>query len=213
MTPPSSGPKSARTRERILDAAAKVLSRKGYAGTRLGDIAEEAELQAPAIYYYFSSREELIAQVMAVGIDRVRRHLAENLAALPDGAGPLDRVLAAVAAHLHVVLGLSDYAKAVMRNVAQLPPELTLRRSAEATEYRADWMRLLRDADAAGELRPGIGPRLAYGLVMGALNYAAEWFDPGRESLEEVTAAAQSLVLHGLSAHARITPPPGRSTS
>ena len=29
------GSKSARTRERILDAAAHVLSRKGYAGTRL----------------------------------------------------------------------------------------------------------------------------------------------------------------------------------
>src|SRR4051794_35543136 len=52
-------PKSRRTRERILDAAAHVLSRKGYAGTRLGNIAEQAQLQAPAIYYYWPSREEL----------------------------------------------------------------------------------------------------------------------------------------------------------
>ena len=41
--------KSARTRSRILNAAAHVLSVKGYAGTRLSDVAEYAELQAPAI--------------------------------------------------------------------------------------------------------------------------------------------------------------------
>jgi TetR/AcrR family transcriptional regulator, cholesterol catabolism regulator len=41
------GSKSARTRQRILDAAAYVLSRKGYAGTRLSDVAGQAEIQAP----------------------------------------------------------------------------------------------------------------------------------------------------------------------
>jgi AcrR family transcriptional regulator len=39
---------------RILDAAAHVLSVKGYAGTGLSHVAECADLQAPAIYYYFS---------------------------------------------------------------------------------------------------------------------------------------------------------------
>ncbi|MBI3692044.1 MAG: TetR family transcriptional regulator, partial [Mycolicibacterium aromaticivorans] len=41
--------KSQRTRQRILDAAAHVLSVKGFAGTRLSDVAEFAQLQAPAI--------------------------------------------------------------------------------------------------------------------------------------------------------------------
>ena len=67
--------KSARTRSRILNAAAHVLSVKGYAGTRLSDVAEYAELQAPAIYYYFPSREDLIEEVMYAGIADMRRHL------------------------------------------------------------------------------------------------------------------------------------------
>ena len=56
------GSKSARTRDRILDAAAHVLSRKGYAGTRLTDVADRAAIQAPAIYYYFPSRDDLIEE-------------------------------------------------------------------------------------------------------------------------------------------------------
>jgi TetR/AcrR family transcriptional regulator, cholesterol catabolism regulator len=201
-----SAPKSARTRERILDAAAAVLGRKGHGETRLSDIAEEAGLQTPALYYYFSSREELIAEVMTVGVRRVRRHLVDMLKDLPDGAGPMDRILTAVAAHLEVVLELSDYAKAVMRNHAQLPPELGLRRTTEAAEYRADWLRLLSDAQLEGELRPGIEPRLAYGLVIGALNWTAEWWNPERDSLEEVVHTAQSIVLHGLSSRSTLIP-------
>ena len=52
--------KSALTRRRILDAAAQVLSVKGYGGLRLTDVAAVAEIQAPAIYYYFPGREDLI---------------------------------------------------------------------------------------------------------------------------------------------------------
>lgn len=43
----------ARTRRRLLDAIAAVLSRRGFAGTRLSDIAAQARIQAPAIYYYY----------------------------------------------------------------------------------------------------------------------------------------------------------------
>jgi len=42
--------KSARTRERILDAAAKVLNRNGYAGTRLSDIAALAQAKEEALF-------------------------------------------------------------------------------------------------------------------------------------------------------------------
>ena len=37
------------TYERILDAAAYVLSRKGYAGMRPSDVADQAEIQVPAV--------------------------------------------------------------------------------------------------------------------------------------------------------------------
>ena len=96
--PEGAGSKSARTRERILDAAAHVLSRKGYAGTRLSDVADQAEIQAPAIYYYFPSRDDLIEEVMWSGIAHMREHMTGVLAALPADADPLDRIDAAIEA-------------------------------------------------------------------------------------------------------------------
>src|SRR5262245_3026798 len=107
--PEDAGSKSARTRERILDAAAHVLSRKGYAGTRLSDVADQAEIQAPAIYYYFPSRDDLVEEVMWTGIARMREHMTRVLAAMPSGADPLARIDAAVEAHLRYCLEISDY--------------------------------------------------------------------------------------------------------
>jgi TetR/AcrR family transcriptional regulator, cholesterol catabolism regulator len=192
--------KSARTRERILDAAAHVLSRKGYAGTRLSDVADQAEIQAPAIYYYFPSRDDLIEEVMWSGIAHMREHMAANLAALPPDAGPLERIDAAVEAHLRYALEISDYTTASIRNAGQVPESIAIRYTAEASQYGDMWRKLLQDADNAGLLRPDLDPSAARMLVLGALNWAAEWWNPRRGSLEIVVRTAQSLVRHGLAA-------------
>jgi AcrR family transcriptional regulator len=191
--------KSARTRVRILDAAAHVLSVKGYAGTRLSDVAEYAEIQAPAIYYYFPSRENLIEEVMFSGIADMRKHLLEVLAALPPESAPLDRIMAAVDAHLRHELELSDYTTASIRNSGQVPERLRTRQLKEEAGYNAIWSQLFDDAAAEGQLRSDLDPRMAQALVVGSLNWTAEWWNPRRSSLELIVKNAQSLVRRGLS--------------
>lgn len=198
--PKESLSKSARTRRRILDAAAHVLSQKGYAGTRLSDVAEYAELQAPAIYYYFPSREDLIEEVMYAGIADMRRHLQEAVDALPPETSPIDKILAAVEAHLRHQLELSDYASASIRNAGQIPERLRARQLKEEAAYGRIWRRLFDEARAGGQLRDDLDARLAQLLVIGALNWCTEWFDPRRSSVDTVVANAQVLVRNGLSA-------------
>lgn len=195
----SGGSKSARTRERILNAAAHVLSRKGYAGTRLSDVADQAEVQAPAIYYYFPSREALVEEVMWTGLARMREHVGQVLAALPAGSGPLERIDAAVAEHLRYELEVSDYTTAAIRNAGQVPDYIRIRYSTEAAKYGEIWRQLLRDAAQAGLLRPELDPMAARMLVLGALNWAAEWWNPRRGSLDTIVRTAQSVVRNGLS--------------
>lgn len=194
-------PKSHRTRERILDAAARVLSRKGYAGTRLQDVAAEAGLQAPAIYYYFGSRDALIAEVMYVGAHRVRGHVSDVLAALPEGTGAMDKILAAIEAHLRYELLISDYTTASVRNAGQVPVEVRERSAAEEAAYSHMWRDLFEAAIAADALRPDLDPNLARFLILGAMNWAAEWWDPGHRTLDDLVKATQDLVLGGIGRH------------
>lgn len=190
--------KSARTRTRILDAAAQVLSSKGYAGMRLSDVAEVAELQAPAIYYYFPSRDDLIEEVMWVGLADMREVLVKALDRAPSDATALDLILIGVETHLRHELEISDYATASIRNAGQLPDKIRDRHDAEEKKYGAVWRGLFKRAAEAGELRDDLDPYLAQMLVMGTINWSAEWWRPNRATIDRVVQNAQSFVRHAL---------------
>lgn len=190
--------KSVLTRARILDAAAHVLSEHGYAGLRLTDVAAAAELQAPAIYYYYASRDDLVEEVMWSGIADMREHVAAVLDALPDETSPLARLLAAAEAHLRHALEISDYTTASIRNAGQVPVSIRKRQILEEERYGEIWRRLINDIAREGLLRPELDLYIAQMLVLGALNWAVEWWDPRRGSLESVVSNAQSMIRHGL---------------
>jgi TetR/AcrR family transcriptional regulator, cholesterol catabolism regulator len=194
------GSKSERTRERIILAAAVTLSRLGYAGTRLSDVADEAGVQAPAIYYYFDSREELIEEVVTVGTVHLREFVIAAVDAAPADATALDRIDIAVEAHLRQLMSESSFAHAVIRNVGQLPDSIRSNQLIEERKYVRFWRELFLAARDEGALRPDIDPELAQLLLVGALNWATEWWAPKRGPLEKVIATAQAIIRHGIEA-------------
>ncbi|OBK84429.1 TetR family transcriptional regulator [Mycolicibacter sinensis] len=193
-----SSSESMSTRERILDAAAHVLSENGYAGLRLTDVAAEAQLQAPAIYHYYASRDELVEEVMWSGIVGMREYVATVLDGLPDGTPPLTRLLTSAEAHLRHVLQASDYARAWIRNAGQVPLAIRKRQIVEEERYGEIWRRLINDVARAGLLRPELDLYIAQMLVLGALNWAVEWWAPSVGSVESVVGNAKSLIRQGL---------------
>ena len=56
--------KKALTRERLIEAAAQVFARKGFAATSLDEIAEEAGLTKGAVYSNFASKEDLVRALL-----------------------------------------------------------------------------------------------------------------------------------------------------
>lgn len=194
----SAATKSARTHARLLDAAAAVLAEKGFAGTRLTDIAERAQIQAPAIYYYYPSREHLIEAVVRSGAASMRAYLERTLDGLPAAATPTDRIAAAVEAHLRHELELSDYARAVVRNANQIPDEFRRAAITEIGGYYEIWRGLIEDMRVAGQLRADVDPSVGRMIVLGSLNWTVEWWDAERGPIEQVIAVAQSMVLHAL---------------
>lgn len=58
------------TEEKIIDAARKVFTKKGYAATRTRDIAEEADINLALLNYYFRSKEKLFHIIMVERLDK-----------------------------------------------------------------------------------------------------------------------------------------------
>ncbi|MBY4575619.1 TetR family transcriptional regulator [Gordonia paraffinivorans] len=186
------------TRERILDATAVVLTRKGFAGTRLVDVGEQADLQAPAIYHYFKSREELIEEVVVTGVQQMHDCVLRALEAAPAEARPIDQLLIAVEAHLRQVLVASAYTTAATRNGGQLPDHLRHRYESARQAYGDVWRGLLTAAAEAGELKPDVDLGIVRMLVLGALDWTAEWWRPERGSFDQLVKTTQAVVLNGI---------------
>jgi AcrR family transcriptional regulator len=79
----------ARTRERLLEAAAQTFARKGYAGATVEEIAEAAGHTTGALYAHFGGKQELFLELMSSRASRRRTAVAEILRA-DDGRDPVD---------------------------------------------------------------------------------------------------------------------------
>ena len=195
--------KSIAKRQRVLDAAAKILARRGYADATITEIAHEVGTHAGSIYYYFPSREDLVREVLLTSIDRMLATLAEPLGRTD--ALPLERLKAAVRAAMLLYTSASDdYSKAYMRSFNQVPDALAREFNARRQATRETWLRLLRDAKDAGELRPTVNVDLASLMIMGASSWVSTWFDPtGALSGEQISDAFVAMLLGGLAPPAR----------
>jgi AcrR family transcriptional regulator len=192
--------KSDLTRQRILDAAARVFRDKGYAGARLTDIAEAAGMQAGSLYYHFASREELVEEVLRAGVQQAYDYMRGAVEGLPPDASGIERLRAAVTAHLLAVVELGDYTSANIRIFGQIPEEIRKRHLRDQRKFGAYLGKLLEAARDAGEIRSDLDLSVVRMLVFGALNWTVEWYEPGgRVSAEEVADQFLTMVLEGLS--------------
>lgn len=65
------------TKGKIIYSAIKLIPEKGYEKTSMRQIAEEAEVTKPAVYYYFDNKKELLKELMEIGNEHVLARLQE----------------------------------------------------------------------------------------------------------------------------------------
>ena len=200
------GPKSERTRQRILDAAARTFRNKGFAGTTLNDIADAAQLRAGSIYYHFDSKERLLEEVLDIGIARVTAAVKRADEALPPETPPAERIRLGIEAHPRSLLHEGEYTSATFRIFWQAPPDARARVLSRRRGYADHWRGLLHAAREAGALDPDRDLGLARMFLFGALNWSVEWYDPRRGTIEAFVREAAEIFLHGISSPRRGRP-------
>jgi len=68
------------TRERILDAALNIFSKKGYHDTRLDEIVTESATSKGSIYFHFPNKERLFLALVDQFADLLERRVQEAIA-------------------------------------------------------------------------------------------------------------------------------------
>jgi AcrR family transcriptional regulator len=85
------------SRRRILVAAAEVFREKGFTGTRVIDIARRAGFTSGALYSYFDSRADLLAEAVAESSTQMLDELLETMVGEPAPEAMVHAVLSLLA--------------------------------------------------------------------------------------------------------------------
>jgi len=82
-----------RVREEILDAARRVLLTEGLAGMTLAAVARELELTKAALYYYFSSKEALVFELIYLSLESHAQAVGDAVASAASGAEAVEALI------------------------------------------------------------------------------------------------------------------------
>lgn len=190
------------TRNTLLDAALAVFQRKGYADSRLEDVAEEAGVTRGAIYHHFGGKVELYNALVEERFLRANRVWEEAGKA---GGTPLQILRRMMVTALQYLEADPDY-RAVQELVTfktGYVGELaaSLRRKQEGNRALIAYVAaLIEHGIDSGEIRSGVNPRdAALGLVGTMNGVGLLWlFDPQAFSLGARAENIVDLALRGL---------------
>jgi AcrR family transcriptional regulator len=195
---PKSQTKSARTRLRILESAARVFRQNGYAATSLRDIASAARMKAGSLYYHFDDKEELVAEVLDIGVRGAQRAAKKAVDDLGAGAPPTERLRAALRSHLRFILSESDFASANLRILRDVPAHVRDKHLARQRAYGRFLAALFADVARSRGANPAIDLSVVRMLCLGALNWSIEWYRKDRLSPDEIVDQLVTMLERGI---------------
>jgi AcrR family transcriptional regulator len=185
-----------RRQQEIVEAAARVFHEKGYESTSIQDIADAVGILKGSLYYYITSKEDLLFEI----IRGVHEEALKNLELTRELDGDaLQKIRAFVVVHLtHNATNLVK-----MGVFFQDFRSLSGERREIIVKERDLYDHFLRDLIRQGQeqkiICPDIDPKLAAITVLGMMNWIYQWYRPdGGLSVEEIAAAYGDFVVAGL---------------
>ena len=161
------------TRDRMLDAAAHVMSTKGLARATTKEIAKAAGFSEAALYKHFADKTELFLAVLR---ERAPSDLTGLLAGLEAGRGEVRRTLvdiarAAVAFYVETFpIGASIFSEPALLAAHR---EALKAHGVGPGTVPDTLARYLEAERGLGRLPAGVDPRSAADLLLGACHYQA----------------------------------------
>jgi TetR/AcrR family transcriptional regulator, cholesterol catabolism regulator len=175
--PATQSPRAQAKRELILDAAAEVLAKRGFAGTTLAEIAHGAGTLPGSMYYHFASRDDLVTAVLLRGIGLIQLRVLDALHSLGPTATAKQRLETGLRAQLAFVLEKSAYALAGVKVLGQLPDGIKAIVGPANAAFERVVLQLFIDAAAEGAIDASVNLPALRLLLAGATNWTAQWHE------------------------------------
>jgi AcrR family transcriptional regulator len=184
-------------RTELTRVAARLFAEKGYHGTSVGDLAAALGVRKGSLYAHIESKADLLWEVASEGAAAF--HAA--LDAVPEEGSAVERIRAALRAHLRVVAEQLDVATVFVREWRYLEGERREAFVGERRRYEERFRALFRDGREHGELRTDLDDGTATLLALSAANWAYTWLHPDSDT-DGLADRFTGLLLEGMRGYA-----------
>ena len=160
-------------REKIVAKAAALFARRGFLGASMADLATACKTSKSLLYHYYSSKEELLYEVMSSHIDQLIQEIDQ---VMQMEAGPEERFSTLVHAFMRDYVGAADRQKVLLNELDNLP---RAQRDIIISKQRtiiSNIQQLL--TPLFGARASEADERVRTMLVLGMVNWTHTWFDP-----------------------------------
>ena len=139
--------------QEILDAAARVITGRGLAETRISDIAEQAGVSPGLILYYFESKDRLLSEALTFANDQFYLRTSREIRRLPSAVDQLRRLVdLSVPGHLPEYGRLDEWALWIEVWVRALrDPDMAKDREVLDERWRSQIADVIRAGKDSGE--------------------------------------------------------------
>jgi len=166
--------RSAEREKSIRAAALRIFRQKGYHAASMQNIADAVGLYKGSLYYYVSSKEELLVRLFEGRADQV----LGDLRAITCGTGTCtERLHAMVRAYVLGVLRNLDSVRVYLREEHALPPAALRQVHAEQRTMRDLFEGVIGDGMRDGSFG-GTDPKLAALALLGMCTWVHRWYRP-----------------------------------
>ena len=183
-------------RDRILEAAARLICEKGYDATSIQDIADATGLTKAGLYHHIRSKESLLLEIQHYGMDVFEEKVLSQVVSIAD---PLERLKACMEKNVLLVThGWSKEVTIILHEHATLTGESRSQINTRKKRYVTFLETSFAEAVRAGRIRP-VNPKVAAFAFLGMVLWIYKWFRAdGPISAEQLARDMQDLFFGGL---------------
>lgn len=182
--------------ERLVDVALRLFAEKGFESTSVQDVVSEAGVTKGAMYHYFGSKDDLLAEIYA----SVLRLQMERLTSFVEREDPVaDRVFAAAADVVVTTIEHLDAMTVFFRSLHQLSRAQAEEVRRERRRYHDTFRAMVIEGQRDGVFRDDIEADLVVDFFFGSVHHLPMWWRAdGRPSADQVGQNFATLLLDGL---------------
>jgi TetR/AcrR family fatty acid metabolism transcriptional regulator len=186
---------------KIIAAATKVFSQKGFFKAKVSEIAREAGIADGTVYIYFKHKDDILISLFEEKMQEVLDNMKEQIDQETD---PLKKIERFALVHLQLIEDHKDIAEIIQVELRQSSMFMKNYRNTKFLDYLNIISTIIQEGKEKGVIREDIIPGIAKRAFFGALDEMSRFWVLSKKPKYDIQTASRQITnffIHGIQKH------------